>query len=48
MGAGWWHSPKVLLAGAACVLGLVCALFVRSAERGEREPRIAPLIREAA
>jgi EmrB/QacA subfamily drug resistance transporter len=42
------YHEAYLLAGAACVLGLVCALFVKSAERGEREPRIAPLIREAA
>ena len=37
-----------LLAGAVCVLGVICALFVRSEERGEREPKLAPLIREAA
>ena len=42
------YHEAYLLAGAACVLGLVCALFVRSAERGEREPLLAPLIREAA
>jgi MFS family permease len=42
------YHESYLLAGAACVLGLICGLFVRSAERGEREPRIAPLIREAA
>jgi EmrB/QacA subfamily drug resistance transporter len=44
---GSFHE-SYLLAGAACVLGLLCAFFVRSAERGEREPRLAPLIREAA
>ena len=37
-----------LLAGAVCVLGVLCALFVRSEQRGEREPQLAPLIREAA
>ena len=42
------YHEAYLLAGAACVLGLICGLFVKSAERGEREPRIAPLIREAA
>jgi EmrB/QacA subfamily drug resistance transporter len=41
-------QQSYLLAGAVCVLGLLCALFVRSAERGEREPHLAPLIREAA
>jgi EmrB/QacA subfamily drug resistance transporter len=42
------YHEAYLLAGAACLLGLVCALFVKSAERGEREPRVAPLISEAA
>jgi EmrB/QacA subfamily drug resistance transporter len=37
-----------LLAGAVCVLGLICALFVASEQRGEGEPRVAPVIREAA
>jgi MFS family permease len=44
---GSYHEAY-LLAGAVCVLGLICALFVRSAERGEGEPRMAPLMREAA
>jgi EmrB/QacA subfamily drug resistance transporter len=48
VGAVASYHEAYLLAGAACVLGLICGLFVRSAERGEREPRIAPLIREAA
>lgn len=48
VGAVAAYHDSYLLAGAVCVLGLVCALFVRSAERGEREPRVAPLIREAA
>jgi MFS family permease len=42
------YHEAYLLAGAVCVLGLICGLFVKSAERGEREPRVAPLIREAA
>ncbi|MBV8982696.1 MAG: MFS transporter, partial [Acidimicrobiia bacterium] len=42
------YHEAYLLAGAACVLGLVCGFFVRSAERGDREPRVAPFIREAA
>jgi DHA2 family methylenomycin A resistance protein-like MFS transporter len=42
------YHEAYLLAGAACVLGLICGFFVKSAERGEREPRVAPLIREAA
>ncbi|MBV8161344.1 MAG: MFS transporter [Acidimicrobiia bacterium] len=42
------YHESYFLAGAACVLGLVCALFVRSAQRGEREPGVASLIREAA
>jgi len=48
VGAVASYHDSYLMAGGVCVLGLVCALFVRSAERGEREPRIAPLIREAA
>jgi EmrB/QacA subfamily drug resistance transporter len=42
------YHDAYLMAGAACMLGLVCALFVRSAERGEREPRVAPVFSEAA
>ncbi|MBV8303408.1 MAG: MFS transporter [Acidimicrobiia bacterium] len=41
-------QDSYLLAGAACMLGLICGLFVRSAERGEREPSAAALLREAA
>jgi hypothetical protein len=48
VGAVQSYHEAYLLAGAACVLGLVCALFVRSAERGEREPRVAPVLSEAA
>jgi MFS family permease len=44
---GSFHE-SYLLAGAVCVLGFICALFVKSAVRDGGEPRLAPLIREAA